>query len=223
MIKLNENLRNKYIFHGFLANNAIFCGKYDIPYVESDGIIPDKVLPFSKIMSCSDFNYWIIFYEHDNTFEKFWKNPEKYLNRLKKFKGVVTPDFSIYGDMPFSLQIYNTYRQRVLGHWLKENGIKVIPNVRWCKEESYEFCWDGLAKNDIVFIGSHGCLKKTEDRKVFISGLYEMVKVLHPRVICVYGKAPDSIFLGIKNEGIIIKQFDSEFSKSHEVKYGIEA
>lgn len=218
MIKLNENLKNKQVFHGFLAQNAIFCGKYDIPYVESDGIVPEKVITFSKCISSKDYDCWVIFYEHDNVFEKFWRNPEKYLEILKKYKGVVTPDFSIYGDMPLTVQIYNTYRQRLLGHWLKENGIKVIPNVRWCKEDSYEFCWDGLAEDDIVFIGSHGCLKNSEDKKTFISGLYEMVRILHPRIICVYGSAPDYIFSQIRKKGIIIKQYDSEFSKSHEVR-----
>lgn len=210
------NLKFNY-FHGELAMNARFIGNYDIPFVESSNEVPESVITFSECIKSKDYNNWVVFYEDDIQFERLWNNPHKYLPILKRFNGVVGPDFSLYGDYPIALQIYNVYRSRIITHWLKQNGIKVIPNVRWSTINSYTFCFDGLKKNDIVFIGSHGCSKKKEDKKIFYEGLKKMIEVLEPRTICIYGKSNNSIYKEIQKLGIVIKAYESNFSLSHEV------
>ena len=205
-------------FHGELAEDAQFVGDWDIPYVESSDIVPDKLIIFSKCISSGDYDCWVVFYQDDKSFERLWNNPYKYLPILKKYAGVVCPDFSLYGDYPLSIQLFNVYRSRVIGHWLKQNGIKVIPNVRWSTKYTYSFCFDGLKKNDILFVGSHGCSKKKEDRKAFEDGLIEMVNRLEPRTICVYGKTNRPIFQTIMDKGITVVPFESEFSLTHEVQ-----
>lgn len=203
---------------GELAINAQFTGTFDMPFVASSNIMPERVITFSKCINSTDYDCWVVFYEDDAAFERLWNNPHKYLPILKKFKGVVGPDFSLYGDYPIAVQIYNVYRSRVITHWLKQNGIKVIPNVRWSTKYTYSFCFDGLAHNDIVFVGSHGCSKRKEDKALFREGLLEMVERIHPKTICVYGKTNDDVFEQIQKKGIQIITFESEFSKTHEVK-----
>ena len=207
----------KDFFNSELAEDAIFCGNFDIPYVESSGIIPNKLITFSKCLKSNDFDCWVVFYENDEMFERLWKSPNKYLPILKKFNGVVGVDFSLYGDYPIAIQVFNVYRSRLITHWLKRQGIKVIPNVRWSTECTYEFCFDGLKNNDIVFIGSHGCSKCKGDIKILELGLRKMIETINPRIICVYGKASAPIFEEIKAKGIEIKQYESEFSLTHEV------
>ena len=46
--------------------------------------------------NCSDFDSWVVFYEADKYFERLWNNPKQYISKLKRFQGVITPDFSIY-------------------------------------------------------------------------------------------------------------------------------
>jgi len=205
-------------FNGELAVNAKFVGDYDIPYVESDNMIPKKIITFSKCIKSKDFDRWVVFYEDDKIFERLWNNPHKYLPILKKYKGVVGPDFSLYGDYPIAIQIYNVYRSRLITHWLKQNGIKVIPNVRWSTDYSYSFCFDGLKKKDIVFVGSHGCSKKNNDKKLFFNGMLKMIETINPRIICVYGKANNEVFTKLKKQGVQIISFESEYSLTHEVK-----
>lgn len=205
-------------FHGEFAVNAKFIGDYDIPYVESNNEIPEKLITFSKCLKSVDFDCWVVFYEDDSVFERLWNNPQKYLPILKKFKGVVGPDFSLYGDYPIAIQIFNVYRSRIITHWLKQNGIKVIPNVRWSTKYTYSFCFDGLKKNDIVFIGSHGCSKKRNDKQLFYDGLMQMISIIEPKAICVYGKSNNKIFDTIKEQGIEVIGFESEYSLTHEVK-----
>jgi hypothetical protein len=219
MAAINKGARAKNnldYFHGNLAKGAKFCGSWDIPYVESSGIVPNKVISFSKAIKSTDYDSWVMFYEYDTAFQRFWNNPEKYLPTLKKYKGVVGPDFSLYGDYPLALQIFNTYRSRVLTHWLKCNGVCVIPNVRWSTEYTYQFCFDGLRQKDIVFVGSHGCSKRSGDKHLFEKGLKEMIKRIDPAVICIYGTVSSNVSQLIESNKIKLIVFESEFSLTHE-------
>ncbi len=156
--------------------------------------------------------FWL--YEHDVKFERLWNNPTRYLDKLKKFKGVISPDFSLYRNMPLVMQMWNTYRNRALAYWLQNNGIEVIPNVRFGDERTYSFCFDGIEENKTIAVGTHGCIKRKEDRIFFKVGLDRTVKRLSPKTIVVYGAAPDCIFKQYKDIGIEIVSFESLFSKS---------
>ena len=155
-----------------------------------------------------------MFYEHDKEFERLWNNPKQYLDKLKKFKGVISPDFSLYRNMPLVMQMWNTYRGRALAVWLQNNDIKIIPNVRFGDERTFSFCFDGIEENKTVAVGTHGCIKRKEDKIFFRVGLARMVQRLSPKIIIVYGSAPDNIFKPYKDMGIKIIAFESEFSKS---------
>ncbi|MGQ7551471.1 DUF4417 domain-containing protein, partial [Streptococcus suis] len=40
-------------------------------------------------------------------FERIWQRPEFYIEKLTEFDCVLTPDFSLYQDMPIAMQIWN--------------------------------------------------------------------------------------------------------------------
>ncbi len=213
----NEKLNSYDVFHSFLVKNASYDGLFEMPVVCTSNNLPNNVVTFSKAMSknWNNFDCWVCFYEHDRRFERLWNNPNQYLNKLKKFKGVISPDYSLYRNMPLCFQIWNTYRSRALAAWLCENDIQVIPNVRWNDERTYMFCFEGIEKNKTVAVGTHGCIKKKADKAYFKKGIAQMVKALSPKNIIVYGAAPDDIFKPYKNMGINIIAFESEFSKAH--------
>lgn len=155
------------------------------------------------------------FYEDDASFERIWNNPNKYLPILKKFKGVISPDFSLYRDMPLVMQEWNTYRGHAIGSWLQENGINVIPNVRWGDDRSYNFCCLGIEPNSTIAVGSHGCVKLVLERRMFEHGLSFVVNKLSPKVIVVYGTVSDEILGKYKANGIRIVHMDTELSITH--------
>jgi hypothetical protein len=210
----------KDVFHASLVEGANFGGKWDIPFIPSyNGSWPEKMIAFKDAVSLKkEFRGWVHFYQDDYKFEAVWNNPTRYLDKLKKFEGVISPDFSLYRDMPLAEQVWNVYRNHALGYWFSKNGIHVIPNVRWGDESSYEFCYDGVVYNSIVSVGTHGCLKLREDRKFFRDGLAKMLSKLSPKTIIVYGCAPDELFVPCKEAGIMIKQFDSSFHENHHKK-----
>ena len=214
---MNEKKFNNYdVFHSFLVENADYEGKIELPKISTSNYLPKKVITFSKAMSrsCYDFDCWVMFYEHDRKFERLWRNPKQYLEKLKKFKGIISPDFSLYRNMPLVMQMWNTYRNRALSVWLQNNGIEIIPNVRFGDERTFSFCFDGIEKGKTVAIGTLGCIRKKEDKIFFKVGLAYMVNRLTPKNIIVYGGVPDSIFKPYKDMGINIIAFESEFSKS---------
>lgn len=122
---------------------------------------------------------------------------------------------SVYRDMPLAMQVNNTYRNRAIAHWLSTKGIKVIPNVRWGDERSYEFCFDGILSNSIVAIGSNGCIRTPTDIAYFKQGLAEMNRRLAPHTILVYGSTPSEVFGEFEKTGIQIISFPSEMQKIH--------
>ena len=213
MCKMNSTRNGcKDVFHAFLVKNATYDGDLEMPCIKSVDKVPNKLIVFSKAIRSKDFNGFVHFFEDDVNFERIWNHPNKYLPILKRFDGVITPDFSLYRDMPLVMQEWNTYRSRAIGHWLQENGITVIPNIRFADERSYSFCCDGIAKGGTIAVGSHGCIKVKVERAYFEKGLSEIVHKLEPKRIIVYGKAPDSIFGKYINSGIEICQYDSDFS-----------
>ncbi len=212
----NEKFNNYDVFHAFLIENAEFDGYIELPVIKTSDKLPEKVVTFSKAMtkSWTDFDCWVVFYEHDKEFERLWNNPKQYLDKLKKFKGVISPDFSLYRNMPLVMQMWNTYRGRALAVWLQNNDVEIIPNVRFGDERTFSFCFDGIEENKTVAVGTHGCIKRKEDKIFFKVGLARLVQRLSPKTIIVYGSAPDSIFKPYKDMGINIIAFESEFSKS---------
>lgn len=215
MSRINSERPNcKDVFNSFIVHLAVYAGIFEFPVIRATYKIPNRLIPFSKALSSNDYDQWVHFYEDDYLFEKLWDNPQKYLDILMKFNGVILPDFSLYRDMPLVMQLWNIYRSRAIGHWLQENGITVIPNIRYGDKRTYKCCCDGIDTHCVIAVGSHGTLKNKVDRKIFVNGLESVVSRLHPTVIVVYGSAPDSIFDKYRAQGICIVSFDSEFSKS---------
>ena len=215
MSRINSDRKNcRDVFNAFLVRLSIFAGIFEFPVLKPTYYIPNRLIVFSKAVSSKNYDYWVHFYEDDYLFERLWRNPKKYLELFKKYNGVILPDFSLYRDMPFVMQLWNIYRSRAIGSWLQRNGVRIIPNVRYGDRRTYKYTCDGLSSNCVIAIGSHGTIKLLEDRKIFAEGLDYVVKRLKPVAIVIYGSAPAYIFNKYRAMGISIHQFDSDISTS---------
>ena len=186
--------RRRDVFKPWLVEGCSFDGHMEMPVIKRTFSLPERAIPFDKGLSASDYKQWIHFYTEDTTFERIWNRPRDYIKRLEKFEGVISPDFSLYRDLPLVMQAWNTYRNRALGCFLQNHGIDVIPNVRWGDERSYDFCFDGVEKGGTVSVSTNGCIRNKADREYFKRGLTEMIKRLEPAVIVNYSYTPDDIF-----------------------------
>ena len=215
MSKINSSRNGcKDVFRSFLVSNAIYDGEIEIPIIKPTDQVPNRLISFSKAMKTDDYNQWVHFYEDDAEFERVWNRPKVYLQRLKKFNGIITPDFSLYRDMPLVMQQWNTYRGKALGHWWQTQGMQVLPNVRTSDERSFDFSCNGVPRESPICIGTHGCLKVHEDRESFKSGLRHIIKTLDPSYVVIYGALPNDVADILVAEGITFKQFPSEYALS---------
>ena len=160
------------------------------------------------------------FYEDDASFERLWNRPFKYLPVLKRYKGVIAPDFSLYRDMPLVMQHWNIYRSHAVAVWLQSEDVPVIANVRWGDKRTYDVCCCGVPRSAAIAVGSHGCIKLLQDRGFFINGLDHVVNTLNPKTIVVYGTSPNAIFGTYKDAGIRVLQFDSDYMIAHRKEVG---
>lgn len=192
-----------------LVETAFFDGKFEIPHIDSpkEKIIPRGMVPFSIRERSIDKSDFICFYEYDINFREILTDTERYVEELKQYPGIITPDCSLYIDAPLCVQIADIYLNRAVGHYLQKQGIYVIPNIRWGDERTYKadflgekVAFQGVDKHSIVSIGTYGQIKTAESKRYFREGLEEMLKELEPEVVLVYGPMPDKIFAGLKDK-----------------------
>lgn len=166
-------------------------GKYDIPIIKPVYDLPEikEWIGFNYVLSDEEpAGKAVHFFIDDYQFERVWSNPERYVDKLKRYVCVATPDFSPYGDMPLAAQIFNIYRKNWVGAFLQNNGITVIPTVRASTDErSLDFYIDGFPQKSIVLISNMWTKSETE-KNVFLKEYQTMVERLRPKKIFVYGK-----------------------------------
>lgn len=208
MVNLVEKSRLD-VFKSDLVRDARFSTVYEFPMLERSICVPQKAIPFEKAVRASDHQQWIHFYTHDCNFECVWRNPKQYIAVFKRFDGVITPDYSLYREMPLAMQIWNTYRNRAIAFWLQSNGVKIVPNVRWGDERTYKFAFEGLMRGGSVSVSTNGCIRSKIDRRYFRNGLAAMVEALTPETIINYSYTPDNIFAEYREQGIRIVQIEN--------------
>lgn len=143
------------------------------------------LIGYDKIIGTSETNKTVHFFLDDHQFEIVYKNPDDKIARLKEFNAVLSPDFSMYTEMPVALQLYNCFRNRWTGAYLQQNGITVIPTVRWGSLESFNFCFDSIEKGCIVAVSTLGV---KNEKSHFMLGYNEMRRRIKPEKIICYGK-----------------------------------
>lgn len=178
-----------------------------------NGEIPGKFIPFNQALTSKDYNCGVHFFIDDYQFERIWNRPERYLELMRKFKCVTSPDFSLYVDMPLALQLYNTYRNRILSAWMQRHGVNVLPSVSWSDESSYRFCYSGIPEQSMLAISSTGAMETLYSRKLFIRGLERVFKNLSPSKVVMFGKSPNPEVTKI------LEEWNGEF-EFKEMQYG---
>ena len=157
---------------------------YGIPDVTPDEFEIKELIPYRVD---SNRNGTAHFFLDDYRFERCWKNADSQIEELKKYAGVLSPDFSMYTTYPEAFQIWQVYRNRWCMAYWQTKGIKVIPTVSWSDKNSYKYCFLGIPKGSIVAIGTVGVLNDDKAKELFLNGFKEMLKQLEPKLTLIYG------------------------------------
>lgn len=190
---LNYRTNPMFLRNQFSSSNSY--GIPDVPKVEfNDDEWKDlRLLAFNQSKSDNGLhNERIVhFFLYDYNFESIWKTPEKFVELLSKYKGVLTPDFSMYTEMPYAVQIYNTFRNRWCGAYLASKGIRVIPTVAWSDSGSFNFCFKGIKKGSVVAVSTymfHESKNHAAQKELFMKGYNKMLEEIEPSAIICYSE-----------------------------------
>jgi len=164
--------------------------EWGIPDVDGAQWIPARLVSYSSRAEIAKAgpDDAVHFFLDDYRFETVWTKPERGLSRIQSVGSALTPDFSLWRDMPLSMQLWQVYRSRWCGAWLAEHGIRVIPTISWSTSASYPFAFAGIAGGSVVAVSTVGIQK--QDMWLFEAGYAAMVGALWPSLVLFYGRAP---------------------------------
>lgn len=163
---------------------------YGIPTLAPATVVPSSLIQWGSKNQLADTTLpdktAVHFFLDDFRFESLWKNPERNLDLIQQRGIALTPDFSLWLDMPLAMQIWNVYRNRYIGAFWQENDIHVIPTISWSDSASYDFCFCGVTPGSMVAISTVGVRDK-EARTLFQAGFDKMIEVIQPAAVICYG------------------------------------
>lgn len=239
----NYTVRDNFkdIFGVYFLESLSFEGDYDMPIVGNfdDISVIDYIALYSDTSEYNKTeNTCVAFYQYDQVFDGIhglynsiiYKDEErldKFRERFKGVKYIIAPDYSLFGDFPNALQIFNIYKSRVCMCWLIANTkAKILPNVRWTFPFTFEYCFDGIMKGSNIAIGVLGQIRDKENKKMFLDGLKVAIDRIEPKRLLVYGFVTESnfdeLFGYAKSKGIkiIIPHSKIDRYKKEDAIYG---
>ena len=181
-----ERTMEAYNLYDFDENRAE--GFYQMPIIHAVDYVPKELIGFNYLLTSEPKEgLGIHFYIDDYQFERVWNDPEKYIPKLAKYDCVLTPDFSLYREMPVAMKVWNVYRSRLVGQLLEDEGATVIPTLSWCEPETFKFCFDGLEQGGTYSISTIGVKREEAAFQIWKDGVDEAMRKLKPvRIVC-YG------------------------------------
>lgn len=158
--------------------------------IEGADVAPERMVGFNYAKTASPEEKRgaaCHFFVDDYQFERVWSKPERYVECLRSFECVLTPDFSLYMDMPDAMQEWNRYRSQALGLYWQRSGIAVVPTLSWAQPSSYTFCFGGVPCHATVAVSTVGVKESSDALAVWMDGMREAMRRLEPARVLLYG------------------------------------
>lgn len=178
-------------------------GFYQLPVIGGCSYVPEDLIGFKyvKAQPAIPADTAVHFFIDDYQFERIWNNPPVYIGMLidRGCECALSPDFSLYMDMPMAMKVWNVYRSRLIGQMMQDAGLQVIPTLQWAEPDTFKFCFDGILKGGTVATSNVGIMRYPEAVEIFKQGMDEAIKRIQPDTILCYGKPMDDYdFQGIE-------------------------
>lgn len=102
-----------------VRNEFTTAGKYEMPLIKKQEIDLDEIdlcnYTKTKLQDEDNKHKTIHFFTYDWLFENVYEKPELAMEKLSQYYAILSPEFSLYWDMPRALQIYSTFKNRWCG------------------------------------------------------------------------------------------------------------
>lgn len=161
--------------------------KWQMPILKRSDYVPTDLISFNYMLTSKEYNKGIHFYIDDYQFERLWNSPREYIEKIARFDCALTPDFSLYMNMPRAMKMWNVYRSKLIGQMMQDIGIEVIPTLQWAEPETYEWCFDGIPEGGTVSVSTIGVKGNEIATQIWTGGMNEAISRLQPKTIVLYG------------------------------------
>lgn len=181
-----ERTMDAYNLHDYDSGNVE--GFYQMPIITRTYAKPSELIGFNYVKTNKKKEgQGVHFFIDDYQFERIWNDPDKYVDMLVPYECVLTPDFSLYTEMPMAMKIWNVYRSRLIGQILQQNGANVVPTLSWCERDTFAFCFDGIEPGGTVAVSTIGVKRSDDAYHMWAEGMDEAIRKLKPEHVIVYG------------------------------------
>ncbi len=174
------------------CSTAMFNGVFEIPFIKAyKGSLPKRFITLSEIDEKGNPSTGVCCCDYDYILDELCETPKSYLSTLSKYHSIVEPDLSAKIGTPYAVIIGNMFRSHSTSLCFQNNGIPVIPMMKWAMPNSYDVCFSGYEKGGAVFVSTVGALQDSRSRMYFKHGFNEMLKRISPDCVILYGDIND--------------------------------
>lgn len=172
---------------------------FDIPIVEADDVdLPDRFIAFHNMnweekRGLDPSVTGVRFFEDDIKEDRFWKDLDYWVERLKAYRCVVVPDFSTYYMMPLIVGLFNHWRMFLCGQVMQDAGIPVILWGQMYGDFMYgKFVNDWFPKGGYYAISTKGTRLDEWNMENIRETLDAIYNDLEPKGILIFGSDVDN-------------------------------
>ena len=184
----DERERTNKAYNLDLAQGTVMTEDFwQMPIIRRDTYVPEDLIGFNYAITNKEKNVGVHFYVDDYQFERVWNYPDKYIETLAAYECILSPDFSLYMDMPMPMKIWNVYRSRQIGAYYQSSGMRVIPTLSWAEEETFQFCFKGIEHGSVVSVSTVGVKNDKTAVAIWSEGMAEAIRQTKPAMILEYG------------------------------------
>lgn len=122
----------------FLRNQFARDGTFEMPVIKTTelGLDDVELIGYDKLHE-GQVTKIVHFFLDDYKFEVLWKDPESRIEKLKEYRAILSPQFSVYTEMPIAVQIHQTFKNRWCGAYFQSKGLTVIPSLVWGEADTF--------------------------------------------------------------------------------------
>lgn len=137
------------------------------------------------------YSYDIVFDGKNGLFQAIYFHDTPRLDYFqKRFSGVnfiISPDYSVFGDIPEAENQYRIWKARIVSLWLgSATQAVIIPNVSYANERSFPLYFAGLEQCKVVAFSTKAHMRNSKERALLKSAVRYAVDHLPLDAIIVY-------------------------------------
>ncbi len=196
--RLSRN--EQYWISNFKWDIAAECKCFgDLPPLMGCGTIPQCLVSIQEFGKVNWPGAFVHSFKDDYKFDGangLWRNTERFIRALLKLRmGMLTPDYSTFGDAHPEICRWNRFRSRIVGFHMEKRRVPVIPTLIWWDDESADDASLGLREGQVYAVTTINVVGNHEKRRLFGERVRRICSALDPKALLVYG-SPNGIDWG---------------------------